>query len=97
VVNGVLTIKYRWRLRTGKELPPKAGIGLLVEEAKQSRFFAGPVTLTGPGGEAEARFNVKDFKGGLPVYFFISTGDEKKPEAHSTMLGFQVDFGPAAK
>ena len=95
VENGILTIKYRWRLRKGKDLPPTAGVGLVVQEAKQSRIFSGTVTLSGPTGEGEAKFNVKDFKGALPVFFFVNNGNRDKPEVYSTMLGFQVDFGPA--
>ena len=96
-VNGKLTIKFRWRLRKGKELPPAVGAGLIVQEARQGRLIPGSVTLSGPGGEGEVTFDVKDLKGGLPVFFFVGNRDPKKPEAYSTMLGFQVDFGPAAK
>jgi hypothetical protein len=93
VANGKLTIKFRWQLRKGKELPKGIGFGLIIQEAKQGRLAAYPKELTGQGGEAEATFDVKDFKGGLPVYFFVGNGDAKNPIAYSTMLGFQVDFG----
>ena len=95
VVNGKLTIKFRWQLRKGKELPKGVGFALMVQEAKGTRLAAYPKELTGAGGEAEATFDAKDFKSGLPVYFFVGNGDAKKPVAYSTMLGFQVDFGPA--
>jgi hypothetical protein len=94
-VNGKLTVKFRWRLRKGKQMPKGVGVGLMVQEAKGTRMVAYSKALTGESGEAEATFDVKDFKGGLPVYFFIGNGDAKKPVAYSTMLGFQVDFGPA--
>lgn len=95
VANGKLTIKFRWQLRKGKSMPGGTGFGLMIHEAKQSRMMALPRPLTGAGGEAEATFDVKDFKGGLPVYFFVGNGDTKNPVAYSTMLGFQVDFGAA--
>jgi len=95
VENGKLTIKFRWQLRKGKALPKTVGFGLLIQEARQSRIMAAERPLSGSGGEAEATFDVKDFKGGLPVYFFVGNGSAQKPEAYSSMLGFQVDFGPA--
>jgi hypothetical protein len=93
VENGKLTIKFRWQLRKGKEMPKGIGFGLIIQEAKQGRLAAYAKELTGQGGEAEATFDVKDFKGGLPVYFFVGNGDAKNPVAYSTMIGFQVDFG----
>src|SRR5205823_7585414 len=42
VANGKLTIKFRWQLRKGKELPNGTGFGLIVQEAKQSRIMAYP-------------------------------------------------------
>jgi len=97
VENGKLTIKFRWRLRKGKELPKTVGFGILIQEAKQTRIMAAERPLTGQGGEAEAVFDVKDFRGELPVHFFVGNGQAKDPVAHSSMLGFQVNFGPAAK
>jgi hypothetical protein len=95
VENGKLTIKFRWQLRKGKQLPKTVGFGMLIQEAKQTRLMAAERPLTGEGGEAEATFNVTDFKGGLPVSFYVGNGQTKDPIAHSNMLGFQVNFGPA--
>jgi hypothetical protein len=92
VENGKLTIKFRWQLRKGKEMPNPVGFGVLIQEAKQTRIMAGVRALSGQSGEAEATFDVKDFKGGLPVSFFVGNGDVKNPIAYSSMLGFQVDF-----
>jgi hypothetical protein len=97
VENGRLTIKFKWQLRKGKTLPATTGVTLFVQEAKQIRTTGGRVNLTGAGGESEASFDVKDFKGGLPVYFIISNGEAKEPVAYSSVLGFQVEFAPAAK
>lgn len=96
-VGGKLTIKFRWQLRKGKQIPETVGVALMVQEARQIRTLATRAPLTGAGGENEITFDVKDFKGNLPVYFFIGNGSAQKPEAYSSMLSFQVDFGPAAK
>jgi hypothetical protein len=93
VENGKLTIKFRWQLRKGKEIPKPVGFGILIQEAKKTGIMAGVRALSGQSGEAEATFDVKDFKGGLPVYFFVGNGDVKNPVSYSSMLGFQVEFG----
>jgi hypothetical protein len=94
-VGGKLTVKFRWQLRKGKELPPKAGATLIIQEAKLMKTFAVPITLSGMAGEMEVVFDIKDVKDSLPVYFFIGDGKIDNPTAYSSMMSFQADFGPA--
>jgi hypothetical protein len=94
-VGGKLAVKFRWQLRKGKELPPKAGATLMIQEAKLMKAFAAPITLTGVAGEMEVVFDVKDIKDSLPVYFFIGDGKADNPTVSSSMMSFQADFGPA--
>ncbi|HEX3150128.1 MAG TPA: hypothetical protein VHR66_18770 [Gemmataceae bacterium] len=98
VVDGKLTIKYKWQLRKGKEMPEIVGVSLMIQEAKQIRTFAvPPKPLAGMSGEGEMTFNVADFKGNLPIYFFIGNGQAAGAVAYSSMISYQVDFGPMPK
>jgi hypothetical protein len=95
---GKLSIAFRWSLRKGKELPPKAGATLVVQDAKAMKTFAKPITLTGANGEMEIVFDhkeLKDIKGSLPVFFFIGDGRVDNPTVSSSMLGLQVEFAPS--
>jgi len=94
VVNGKLTIKYKWNLRKGKALPDPAFIGLVIQEPKQFRMMATAVALSGPGDESEVTFDVKAFKGKLPVFVYIGSGPAApNAAAYSSMVSYTVDFG----
>lgn len=97
VAGGKLTIRYRWKLRSGKTLPDVIGITLTIHEARQVRTAAGRVNLTGAGGEGEATIDVPGLAGDMPVHFFLGNAEVKDPVAYSSILAFQVDFGPAKK
>jgi hypothetical protein len=92
---GKMTIKFRWALRKGKELPEVLGVALMVQESAQILTQATRITLTGQGGDAEMTFDVKNHKGKLPIYFYVGNGQAGGPVAYSSMLAFTVDFGPA--
>ena len=56
-----------------------------------------PVTLNGANGDQEIAFDAKSFNGKLPVCFFLSDGEQRKPVICSTLLNLQADFGEEKK
>jgi hypothetical protein len=93
---GKLTVKFRWQLRPGKELPKDAVATLLFAEAKMATALHAPVKLSGTGGEAEVVFNIRGATGKLAVYVVISDGkgdpSGKGVVAQSTILALQAEF-----
>jgi hypothetical protein len=93
---GKLTVKFRWQLRQGKELPKDATATLLFQEAKMATALSTPVKLAGSGGEAEAAFTIRGAKGKIAVYVVITDGkgdpSGKGVVPQSTILALQAEF-----
>ena len=94
---GKLIVRFRWQLRPGQNLPAKVGAALLIQEGGTIYTTVAPVTLTGANGDQEIAFDAKSFSGKLPVYFFLSDGQQRKPTIYSTILNLQADFGDEKK
>jgi hypothetical protein len=97
VEDGTMFVRFKWKLRKGKELPAKVAATIIVQTGNQLRTAAAPITLNGDSGEMQVGYDAKEFKGSLPVTFFIGEQTAKNPKVYSSMIAFQVDFGEGKK
>lgn len=93
---GTLSIKFRFEVPKGKELPAEAFATLFIAQAGSVDGLSMPIKLTGANGDSEAVFQVKGYDGSANIMFFISDGNTaagtRNLKVYSTFIATQADF-----